>query len=457
MGDLKLTSASGSVTLSPENVAGTTTITLPSSTATLATNENFTSTGIDDNATSTAITIDSSENVGIGTSSPTQKLEANGNIQVNAYDSNSGAGGYYANGLIIGNAYDAGKSAGDDRNAIVWNERGLDLVFGTSDTARMRIDYNGNMGLGVTPESDWDSGFNGFQIGAGGAIFSGTAANTSTRIGKNVYYNSGDKYINANEEAAMVTLGSAGSIDFKVNNSTSHAADSAISWTTAMTIDNSGNTSLSGSDGSPTMQGSGGGKLALRGRSNSGAIGILQLDKQGDTGNVIDFRSGTTVRGNIGLASDGIRIHTGNAGSIYLGGTAAANALDDYEEGTFTPFFENVTVSSYEYQNGRYTKIGDSVFFHIDIETTVMNNNDSSAINVSGLPFTVATIPNIPVASLGATKGVNVAHPEMFIMSGQSYMLMASFSPSTGDTTSWATYQNLGTTVRLFISGHYKI
>jgi len=37
MGDLKLTSASGSVTLSPENVAGTTTITVPSSTATLLT------------------------------------------------------------------------------------------------------------------------------------------------------------------------------------------------------------------------------------------------------------------------------------------------------------------------------------------------------------------------------------------------------------------------------------
>jgi hypothetical protein len=36
----------------------------------------FTSTGIDDNATSTAITIDASENVGIGTSSPANKIEA---------------------------------------------------------------------------------------------------------------------------------------------------------------------------------------------------------------------------------------------------------------------------------------------------------------------------------------------------------------------------------------------
>jgi len=36
--------------------------------------ENFTSTGIDDNATSTAITIDASENVGIGTSAPSEIL-----------------------------------------------------------------------------------------------------------------------------------------------------------------------------------------------------------------------------------------------------------------------------------------------------------------------------------------------------------------------------------------------
>ena len=38
---------------------------------------NLTSTGIDDNATSTAITIDSSENVGIGESSPDRKLHVN--------------------------------------------------------------------------------------------------------------------------------------------------------------------------------------------------------------------------------------------------------------------------------------------------------------------------------------------------------------------------------------------
>ena len=60
----------GSKTISAPDSASDEVITLPAGTKTLATVENFTSTGIDDNATSTAITIDASENVGIGTTTP---------------------------------------------------------------------------------------------------------------------------------------------------------------------------------------------------------------------------------------------------------------------------------------------------------------------------------------------------------------------------------------------------
>tara|TARA_R110001583_G_scaffold139196_2_gene291393 strand:+ start:1939 stop:3645 length:1707 start_codon:yes stop_codon:yes gene_type:complete len=64
------------------------TITVPAG----ATVSGFTSVGIDDNATSVAITIDSSERVGIGTSSPSQKLEVNGNIKTSTVGSvSSGA------------------------------------------------------------------------------------------------------------------------------------------------------------------------------------------------------------------------------------------------------------------------------------------------------------------------------------------------------------------------------
>jgi len=45
----------------------------------------FESTGIDDNATSTALTINSSQNVGIGTASPTQKLDVSGTVKATAF------------------------------------------------------------------------------------------------------------------------------------------------------------------------------------------------------------------------------------------------------------------------------------------------------------------------------------------------------------------------------------
>ena len=99
--------------------------------------------------------IDSSGRVGINTSSPNQQLNVHGNAEFNAYDGGNGTGGYYTpKGLIIGNAFDAGKTgAGDDRNAIIWQERGLDLVFATNDIDRMRIDSSGRLLVGATSGS----------------------------------------------------------------------------------------------------------------------------------------------------------------------------------------------------------------------------------------------------------------------------------------------------------------
>jgi hypothetical protein len=48
------------------------------------------------------------------------------------------------------------------------------------------------------------------------------------------------------------------------------------------------------------------------------------------------------------------------SGGVYLGGTVAANLLDDYEEGTWTPTVAGGT-AGYTVQTGRYTKIGNIV------------------------------------------------------------------------------------------------
>ena len=59
------------------------------------------------------------------------------------------------------------------------------------------------------------------------------------------------------------------------------------------------------------------------------------------------------------------------SGGVYLGGTGAANLLDDYEEGSFTPTAESQTGSITSYtSSGYYTKIGRSVTISMTITLT---------------------------------------------------------------------------------------
>ena len=79
----------------------------------------------------------------------------------------------------------------------------------------------------------------------------------------------------------------------------------------------------------------------------------------------------------------------GNAGTnlygagIYLGGTAAANLLDDYEEGTWTPSWTGLGNGS---ASGTYTKIGRLV--HVTaLFTAGSTTSIGSKLEASNLPF----------------------------------------------------------------------
>ena len=88
-------------------------------------------TGISDSSDATAITIDSSENVGIATASPSQKLEVTGNVYV-------GGGNYFTqatSGYFFG-------GSGSFTNG-VYGVGVNNMVFNVNGSERMRIDSSG--------------------------------------------------------------------------------------------------------------------------------------------------------------------------------------------------------------------------------------------------------------------------------------------------------------------------
>ena len=107
-------------------------------------------------------------------------------------------------------------------------------------------------------------------------------------------------------------------------------------------------------------------------------VGYIQYDHGN---NRISIRAGDANRLNID--SDGLKFNSD---------TAAANALDDYEEGTWTPtitFGGNSASVAYSTQTGHYTKIGRAVTLYGHV---ALSNKGSSTghLNIAGLPFTPA-------------------------------------------------------------------
>ena len=93
--------------------------------------------------------------------------------------------------------------------------------------------FTGNVGVGVTPESTWHSTHTVLQLGDRGALIDDAGGVTMM---SNSYYDAGWKYLNT--DLATNYESKSGTHKFQV--APSGTADAAISWTTAMTIDNAG-------------------------------------------------------------------------------------------------------------------------------------------------------------------------------------------------------------------------
>lgn len=90
---------------------------------------------------------------------------------------------------------------------------------------------------------------------------------------------------------------------------------------------------------------------------------------------------------------------TAGSGILFGSDTAAANTLDDYEEGTWTPVYgsSSATVVSSTYDSGvtfgQYTKIGDTVHLWGRIRTDQLTwSSNSGSVFITGIPFSANNV-----------------------------------------------------------------
>jgi len=193
---------------------------------------------------------------------------------------------------------------------------------------------------------------------------------------------------------------------------------------TAITIDSSQNVGIGTTSPSVTFDAEANGATVAHFNRTTDDGNILELQKDGTTvGSIGYISSGLYIDGESGHAGlrfggadisprDGgadadAAIQLGSSsnrftdlylsGSVYLGGTTSANALDDYEEGTWTPTLigsgGNPTVT-YTIRNGLYIKIGNTVFIQVRIQMSAYSGG-VDRIQISGLPFTVSNNPSM--------------------------------------------------------------
>ena len=339
--------------------------------------------------------IDSSGFVGIGTDVPnsydsggrTLVLDQRGTLAGMTIRASQQGGIYFADGLSGSDAY---------RGRIEYKHATDSLDFGTSGTASMvRITSAGKFLIGSTAARSESNGFaaplqvEGTNTATSSVIIARNSANASssnlifqksrgTSTGSNTVIQSGDAVgtiifegsdgTNTDSLASIIGAcdGTPGTNDVPGRLVFSTTADGAATPTERLRIDSSGNLGIN--NASPTH------KLDVDN-------GTAKVNRGNSSGEILILR---------GLNADKFRFDTD--GLKFGTDTAAANALDDYEEGTWTPT-NTIGLTLTNNNPAYYIKIGKLVMIQFDVSFSGASDTAQCGV-IQSLPFTSENTTN---------------------------------------------------------------
>lgn len=381
-------------------------------------------------ADSERMRLDNSGNLGIGTSSPA----------VEAHIANTGN---VALRLESTNEFDAALQLGSTLKPaygrVVYDTSNDALLLYANNAEKMRIDSSGNVGIGTSSPSapleisktsdatirlnygsinsnDGEDYYGGIEFYASGASYSRPVVSSYVRA---IHTRSGTDHTNS--DAGLIFGTSAAANDataaerMRIESATGNVGIGTSSPNARLSVETAkDNDAISIINSSPTVTAQEVNYLAFYGTSNASAvfseplarIGAISANGGSPRADLVFYTNdGSTPTENIRLLREG--------GITFNGDTATSNALDDYEEGFFTPTVEDnstggnvATATNY----GHYTKIGRQVTILVslnNINTTGLTS--SNTIFIKGLPFTPASVSGA-VYSTGAVMTQNFSY-----------------------------------------------
>ena len=342
------------------------------------------------NTSDTAMVINGAGSVGIGQSSPDAELHigdgsgASDNTRLRLTGGTSGQ-----------STIQFGDTASANIGQIQYDHSSNDLVFRVNTAERMRIDNSGNVGIGTASPSG------GVQLDVRGT---GVLQLVNTDTVQLVASNGGSTLKNVSNNPLL----------FGTNNTERMRLDSSgnllVGTTTTALATNQG-TNIAANGGVFATKDSNAaitaGRLTTDGdiavfRKDGTAVGSIGTSNgttfiAGDISGVrlggTAFMPSTTAGANkdalVDIGSSAVRWkHLHLSGGIYLGGSGAANYLNDYEEGTWTPVPTSTGATFSTSAAGKYTKVGNLVFISMYLDnSSAPTGTLTNTMNIYGLPF----------------------------------------------------------------------